>query len=338
MGTIYATAVTFAAQQDEQQKSVSKPQPIQQTETDGPDVRINMATGEGIESRWADVGGCRIHYRFSPGTGPAIVLLQGGMLDSSVLTWKKALEELPRHYRVYAPDLPGYGASAKPEMSYTTEFFIDFLEGFLDVIGVERATICGSSMSGAVVLGFALRSPERVERLVLSGAYGFQPRVPLHEVAYAACRLPGLARITRALLRIHPLMIRLVLPVSVHQWRQISSELVQDAYTGIQESKALEAFVEWMQHDLLPHRVRSDFTPHLHRLKMPVLILHGTYDWTMPVRYARRAHQLIPDARLCVYPHCAHLIPREAPQEVNRDLLAFLLETEPAAAHEQTQL
>ena len=126
---------------------------------------------------------------------------------------------------------------------------------------------------------------------MLSGAYGFQPRVPLHEAAYAACRLPGLAWVTRTVLRLHPLMIRLVLPVSVHQSRRINRELVQDAYTGIQEPEALEAFVEWMQHDLLPRRVLSDFTPHLHRLAMPVLILHGAYDWTMPVRYARRAHQ-----------------------------------------------
>ena len=317
---------------------MSETQPTKKTLADGQDVRINMATGEGIESRWADVRGCRIHYRFSPGTGPAIVLLQGGMLDSSVLTWKKVLERLPKHYRVYAPDLPGYGRSAKPEAPYTTEYFVDFLEGFMDAVGAGRATVCGSSMSGAVVLGFALRSPGRVERLVLSGAYGFQPRVPLHEMAYAACRLPGLAQMTRALLRLHPLMIRLVLPVSVHQWSRIDDELVQDAYTGIQQPEALEAFVQWMRHDLLPHRVRSDFTPELHRLRMPVLIIHGAYDWTMPVRYARRAHALIPDSRFRVYPHCAHLIPREAPEAVNQDLLAFLTETEPAASHEQSHL
>lgn len=337
----FTTAVTRAANRrsEGERKSLNKTKPAETVPFNGQDVPIDMTTGEGIESRWVDVRGMRIHYRFSPGSGPSIVLLQGGMLDSSVFTWKKTLESLPRHYCVFAPDLPGYGASAKPDAApYTTAFFIDFLEGFLDAVGVERATVCGSSMSGAVVLGFALRAPERVERLVLSGAYGFQPRVPFHEAAYYACRLPGLARMTRALLRLHPLVLRCVLPVSVHQQHCIDRELVQDAYTGIQQPKALEAFLEWMRHDLLPHRVRSDYTPQLHRLQMPVLILHGAYDWTMPVRYACRAHELISDSRLHVYPNCAHLIPREAPAQVSRDVLAFLNEADPATVHEETHL
>ena len=326
-------------QQRNHRYSLNRTEPTKTAAHDGPDALIDMTTGEGIESRWADVRGMRLHYRFSPGSGPAIVLLQGGMLDSSVLTWKKTLEFLPRHYRVYAPDLPGYGRSAKPEAApYTTAFFLDVLEGFLDAVGVGRATVCGSSMSGAVVLGLALRAPERVERLVLSGAYGFQPRVPFHEAAYVACRLPGLAQMTRALLRLHPLVIRGVLPVSVHQWRRIDRELVEDAYAGIQEPKALEAFLKWMRHDLLPHRVRSDFTPHLHRLRMPVLIVHGAYDWAMPVRYARRAHALLPDSRLHVYPNCAHLVPREAPAQVSRDVLAFLNEHDVPAPHEEGHL
>ena len=318
---------------------LSRTEPIQTAPPAGPDVLINMATGEGVERRWADVRGLRTHYRFSPGSGPAIVLLQGGMLDSSVLTWKKTLEFLPRHYRVYAPDLPGYGASAKPDDApYTTAFFVEWLGGFLDAVGVERATLCGSSMSGAVVLGFALRAPRRVERLVLSGAYGFQPRVPFHEAAYVACRLPGLAQATRTLLRLHPLVLRCALPVSVYGWRHVSRELVEDAYAGIREPKALEAFLQWMRHELLPRRVRSDFASQLHRLPMPVLLLHGAHDWTMPVRYARRAHERIPHARLHVYPDCAHLVPREAPERTSRDLLAFLHETAPPARHEQGHL
>lgn len=45
----------------------------------------------------------------------------------------------------------------------------------------------------------------------------------------------------------------------------------------------------WLRSEVGPHRVRTDFSPQLHRLEMPALILHGEHDWMMPVRYARAA-------------------------------------------------
>jgi pimeloyl-ACP methyl ester carboxylesterase len=288
------------------------------------DTPIDLCAGTGIESRWVDVDGLPVHYRYSPGSGPMLLVLQGGIFDSPSLTWKRVLEALPASYRVFAPALPGYGESAKPDAPYTTAYYVDFVARFMDLLAIDRACVFGSSMSGATVLGFALRYPHRARALVLSGAYGFQPRLPLHELAYAACRLPGLAGALRRLFRLDPRVVRLALRLSVHKRSHITDELVADSYRGVLVEDALTAFFRWMRSETLPHRVRSDYTSRLHELALPVLLLHGVHDWTMPVRYARRAARLLPAAELHTFDDCAHLVPRERPAEASAFILDFL--------------
>lgn len=277
-----------------------------------------------IEHRFVEVGGLRVHLRESPGDGPAVLLLPGGVLDSTALTWRHVLEALPRHYHALVPDLPGYGRSAKPDASYSTDYFIDFVCGLLDGLGLERVHLFGSSMSGATVLGFGLRHPERVRSLGLSGAYGWQPRVPLHRAAYALAQVPGWARLLRRLLSLSPAVVRAALNVSVHHEDRITDALVRDSYEGARHPGAMEAFMRWLRSELTPTGVCSNYASALPHLPMPVLILHGAYDWTMPVRYARRAAARIPHAELHVFPEAGHLVPRECPEEVNRIVVEFL--------------
>ena len=277
-----------------------------------------------IQHRLVEVGGLRVHLRESPGDGPSVVLLPGGVLDSTALTWRYVLEALPRHYHAVVPDLPGYGRSAKPDVSYTTDYFIGFVRGLLDQLGLERVHLFGSSMSGATVLGFGLRHPERVQSLGLSGAFGWQPRVPFHQAVYALAQVPGWARLLRRLLSLSPAVVRAARHVSVHHENRITDALVRDSYEGARHPGAMEAFMRWLHSEVTPTGVRSNYASDLPHLPMPVLILHGAYDWTMPVRYARRAATRIPQAELHIFPEAGHLVPREFPEEVNRIVVEFL--------------
>lgn len=271
-----------------------------------------------------DVGGVRVFCRYDEGDGPAVVLLQGGMLDSSTLTWRHTLEALPPRFRVFAPDLPGYGRSEKPAAPYSTAYYVEFLERLLDVLGLPQAHVFGSSMSGAVALGLALRAPARVASLVLSGAYGWQPRLPLHEIAYVLARVPGLAVLVRRVLRQGPGVMRLALRTAVADPARITTDLVDDAAEGIARAGQLRAFFVWLRSEVRPHDLRTNFADDLYRLTQPVLILHGGHDWLMPPRYARRAAGRLPNARLHLFPDAGHLVPRECPAAVNRLVIDFL--------------
>lgn len=285
------------------------------------DRRVSVT---GLDDRYIDVGGLRVFCRCREGDGPAVLLLPGGMIDSTLLTWKYAVEALPTHLRVFAPDLPGYGASDKPaEASYTTAYNVRFVRRFLDAVGIDRVRLVASSMGGAIALGFALEHPDRLDRLALSGGLGMQPRLPFHEAAYALSRVPGIQVPIRRLLQLHPRVVQMAMPVAIYHWRNNTVELAEDAFSGVQDPRTLDAFLRWMRNDVLPHRLRSDFSDRLHEIQAPVLLLHGRHDWMMPIRYARRAAECLPDARLHVF-DSGHLVPREYPDEVNRLLAAFL--------------
>ncbi len=276
-----------------------------------------------VQSRWLGLDGVRVHYQYRPGSGPTLVLLPGGVFDSSTLSWKKLLEALPVQYRAFCPELPGYGDSGRPDRPYSTAYYVGFVECFFEAMGIERAGVLGSSMSGAVTLGFALAHPERVAQLVLSGAFGLQPRVPLHEAAYALSRVPGMGALAGRLLGLHPRVMRAVLRLAVRNPHRITDELVADAFKGTQHPRALAPFQRWLQSELLPHRVRTDFSDRLGELDLPVLLLHGAYDWVMPPACIREAARRLPNAEFHLLP-TGHLVPRERPVLVNRLILRFL--------------
>ena len=87
-------------------------------------------------------------------------------------TWVPAMRLLQRDHTVIAPDFLGHGASAKPPGDYSLGNYAAGLRDFLDVLGIDRATVVGQSYGGGVALQFAYQFPERCERLVLVDAGG----------------------------------------------------------------------------------------------------------------------------------------------------------------------
>lgn len=75
-----------------------------------------------VKHTWFQVDGLRIHCLVAGERGPALVLLHGGGTDSASLSWGEVLGPLSAHYRVFAPDWPGFGQSDKPAISYRRSY------------------------------------------------------------------------------------------------------------------------------------------------------------------------------------------------------------------------
>lgn len=115
-----------------------------------------------------DVGEVRLACRVSgePGGG-AVVLLHA--LGKNGSDWDPIAEELGRRCRVYVPDLRGHGRSGWPG-KYSFELLRDDVAALLDALRLERVTLIGHSMGGVTAYLYAMKHPERVERLVLEDA------------------------------------------------------------------------------------------------------------------------------------------------------------------------
>jgi len=134
----------------------------------------------------AQVGGLEVNYR-QAGDAP-IVYLHGVPTHSH--EWIPFLERTGG----VAPDLPGFGKSAKPaNFDYSIEGYDRFLEALVDQLGLERFSLVLHDW-GAVGLALAQRIPERVERLVLFSIVPFVPGFRWHRVA-RGWRTPGVGEL-----------------------------------------------------------------------------------------------------------------------------------------------
>ena len=109
----------------------------------------------------------RLHY-LDKGRGEPLVLLHGNGESSEYFS--RQIGFLARRYRVLAVDTRGHGRSPRGTGAFTLERFADDLYDFLAGLKIDRASILGFSDGGNVALLFALKYPDKVDRLILNGA------------------------------------------------------------------------------------------------------------------------------------------------------------------------
>ena len=277
-----------------------------------------------IRSEWIEVEGLRIHYLMAGQTDAPVLLLHGGGYDSAFRSYKQSIGPISQYHRVFAPDWPGYGESDKPKLRYTTDFYVDFLGHLMDALGLEKASLVGISMGGAISLGFSLHSPERVEKLVLVDSHGLGKEVPGRVMSYVMVRLPLLNRLVWAAMGRSRRMIRWSLQSVFYDPQAVTRSLVEEDFQVAKKPGEGQAWRYWLGSEIGLGGFHTNFVDEFHTLDVPTLILHGAEDRYVPVSWARRAHTLIKDSELSILPQCGHWLTREKPTEFNRVVIEFL--------------
>jgi pimeloyl-ACP methyl ester carboxylesterase len=277
-----------------------------------------------IRDEWIEVDGLRIHCLMAGQTDAPVLLLHGGGYDSALLSYKSSIGPISQYHRVFAPDWPGYGESDKPKVGYSTEYYVDFLGQLMDALGLEKANLVGISMGGAISLGFSLQSPQRVDKLVLVDSHGLGREVPGRVMAYVMVRLPLLNKLVWAMLGRSRRMMKWSLQTVFHDPQAVTSTLVDEVFQVAKEPGVGEAWRSWQRNEIGWSGLHTNFVDRLHTLAVPTLILHGAEDKYVPVSWAQRAHTLIKDSELHIFPECGHWLSREKPGEFNRAVLKFL--------------
>ncbi len=277
-----------------------------------------------LQDRFLSVKGLRTHV-LTAGAGAPLVLLHGSALDSARLTYGGSVAALSAHYRVIAPDWPGYGRSEGPKGAATTNFYIDFLEGLADALELDTFYLVGFSMGGGVALGYALKHPKRVRKLVLIDAYGLGGEVHVPFLPYLALRTPRLSTLTWAALRRSPRTLRLLLRLFVfRQGKAVTEEVLAEVAEQLRVPDIERAFMGWLREELHLTALTTNYLGRLGRLSVPTLLIHGDRDLVVPVSRAKRAAKRIPDATLKILPS-GHWTPREAKEAFTEAVLEFLV-------------
>jgi pimeloyl-ACP methyl ester carboxylesterase len=254
----------------------------------------------------------QVHYRIEgPANGEPVVLVHGFSVPSYVYDGtREALAAAG--FRVLSFDLYGRGFSDRPDVVYDRDLFADQLDELMTRLAMPRANIVGLSMGGAVVGRFTARHPERVQRLVLMA-----PLTQAQDISVLAT--PGLGDW-----------------VFGAYWLPHLRDSQLEGFKHPEQFPTWEArFAEQMQYrgfgrallstgrNLTTQPSLPDFEI-VGRRHLPVLLVWGRDDQTLPFTDSAAVMKAIPEARLLAVDGVGHLPNLEAPQVVNPAIVAFL--------------
>lgn len=253
---------------------------------------LKSPTGR-LEGRYTAVAELPFYYRVSVDPVPAqrlpVVLVHGQVVSSRYMV--PLAEHLAPEFRVYAPDLPGFGKSGKPHPVLDMAQLADALAAWLDEMKLERVNLIGNSMGCNVLVELALRHGERIARLVLEG-----PVIdPAARTAYRQT--------------LHWLM---------NGWREPAmGGVVFKDFAAAGPRRAVLTF---------RHLLRHFIEEKLPAVQVPTLVVRGARDPIVPRRWACQVVKLLPDARLLEIPEGAHTLHYFKPQALVQAVRPFFLE------------
>ena len=242
-----------------------------------------------------------LHARDTGGDGEAVLLAHAIGLDARM--WVPLFEALAPRYRVVGFDARGHGRSPVPPRPYSLADMADDAAALLDRLGIRRAHWVGLSMGGMVGQAFALRHPQRLDRLVLANttaSYGPEGRATW-QARIKAVEDGGLAAIRDAVTaRYFSEAFRAKRPGVVADTMERFMKTPVQGYLG-----CCEAIAE------------LDFARDLGRIAATTLVIAGSLDVGTPVAMSEALAAGIPGARLAVIQGASHLSALEEPDEFN---------------------
>lgn len=240
------------------------------------------------------VDGRSVGVRFLPGTAASaehlpLVLLHG--LGCSAEAWRPTLGVLAERGvgAVYVPDMPGFGCSPGPKHALSVVELADWLARVLDALGIRRAHFAGNSLGGQVLLAFARRHPDRLERLVLVGSTVGGQYISLARYA-AGLILDGI------------------------QEPPIYTAVLSRMYAQM-------GFVRYAQTTLA--MIADEPLEHTSDIHAPCLVLRGARDGIIPDVVARRLAAALPNGQFRRISGTAHAMEFTRPREFTEIALSF---------------
>lgn len=277
------------------------------------------------EIRYCRAGdGTRIAYATS-GAGPPLVRAANWLthldLEWGSPVWSHWLQALSERHRLVRYDERGSGLSDWEVEGFSFDDWVEDLAVVADRCGLRRFPLLGLSQGGAVAIAYAAAHPERVERLVLVGAYaeGRMVRAASPEAKAEALVDIDLARVAwhrhdDSFLQVFASQF---LPDASAEHRQAFTDLLRETTSPDNGGRFLQQFAH------------IDVRPLLGAVRCPTLVVHSRGDLRVPVDQARELAAAIPDSQLVLLDSSNHLLTADEPAwpRLRTELDRFLLST-----------
>ena len=237
------------------------------------------------------------------GNGQPVLILHGWGASSS--SWEKVQNILAYNdYKVYCPDLPGFGKTDSPEKAWGVSDYVDWVSEFAKSQNLDNFILIGHSFGGRISIKFANYYPKKVKALILCDSAGlkvspsFKRRVVLTFVGF----------------------LKLIFGITFFKKiKEEMKELFFFAISSTDYAKASKVMRETMKRVLA-----EDLFIYLNGIKNKTLIVWGKKDKLVPVEHAYVFKEQIQDSRLEIISGVGHSPHLKVPDKLSDIVLNFL--------------
>ncbi len=236
--------------------------------------------------------GLTMYTRVSRASIPApaadIVLVHGLSVSSGYMV--PTAVRLAPAYRVWVPDLPGFGRSTKPHHILNVTELADALVAWMQAVGLPSATFLGNSLGCQIIVNLAVRYPERIKHAILVSPTMDPKARTIHQEAG-----------------------RLLLDAGCEPFHFLPVLLREYLLAGVPRTIRT-----------LQYAFEDQMEEHLTQVHVPTLVVRGARDPIVPQDWAERVHQLLPRGQFVVVQGAGHAVNFNSPNHLVGLVQAFL--------------
>jgi len=257
-----------------------------------------------MEEKTIFINNLRVHVKIS-GQGDPILILHGW--GSSSWSFKKVQEILSRNgFKVFIPDLPGFGESDAPNYAWGVEDYSEFISVLAEELNLSKFFLLGHSFGGRISIKFVNKYSEKVKSLVLVGSAGLKTKIdPKTKMIYRFSNF-GKKIFSKKIFRL---------------FKNFAKKIF---YFVLRHRDYVKA--QGVMRDIMKKVLKEDLLPELSIIKVKTLLIWGEEDKDVPVECAHIFHENIKDSELKIFPNIGHSPHKEIQEEFSKTIINFFKE------------
>jgi pimeloyl-ACP methyl ester carboxylesterase len=286
-----------------------------------------------MRERFVVTNGIRLFcFEAGPADGPLVLLFHG--FPEIAYSWRFQVDALgAAGYHVVAPDLPGYGRSDKPDVTYDSEWVNACLLGLVDALGHERAVIAGHDWGGLLVWTMVRRYPGRI-----AGVIGVNtpdlPRSPMPPVQVLRqifvdqpiyiiqFQEPGVAEWVFSWGRGADDFVDMIFGATSHNPDAFGPDVLEVYKQAFRPVGALTPPIEYYRNLDRNWELTADIADR--KVEVPCLMIMAENDPVLTPMMAEGMEERVPDLEKVLIRDCGHWTQQERPQETADAMRAYL--------------
>ena len=276
-----------------------------------------LAWAKNIPVQHIDIDGTNLRY-IKTGQGEPLLLLH--TLRTQLDMFQKMIPSLSERFTVYALDYPGHGYSDIPNVEYTPQIFLKYVEEFLDRHDLKNVKLVGESIGGSLGLMLAAKNNPRIKQVISINPYDYGKGFGITRGSWVAKLLFYMNNIpllgaTNWRLRVFPAFLH-IMRGGVYDSSVLPDKLMHEINNVGNRRLHYQSFMSLIRNFPKWEKERESYNG----IQVPVLLVYGDHDWSTENERLDTKNR-INNARLEIISNAGHFLSLEKPNELTKLIL-----------------